>query len=105
MRAELEDYLADQRVGLPRATPAELSEAVHSRLRVDASGLADALGEALRPADEAERAARVARRRASRRSQDDPSPDRHATTMRGLVSSARSVCAQLDPRGIVYLEE
>ena len=64
VRAELEDYLADQRVGLPRsATPAELSEAVHSRLRVDAGRLADALGEArFGPADEAEQAARIARR-------------------------------------------
>ena len=64
VRAELEDYLADQRVGLPRsATPAELSAAVHRRLRVDADRLADALGEArFGPADEAERAARIARR-------------------------------------------
>ena len=64
VRAELEDYLADQRVGLPRsATPAELSEAVHSRLRVDADRLAAALGQArFGPADEAERAARIARR-------------------------------------------
>jgi transglutaminase-like putative cysteine protease len=64
VRAELEDYLADQRVGLPRsATAAELSEAVHRRLRVDAGRLADALGEArFGPDDEAERAARIARR-------------------------------------------
>ena len=64
VRAELEDYLADQRVGLPRsATPAELSETVHRRLRVDADRLADALGQArFGPADEAERAARIARR-------------------------------------------
>jgi hypothetical protein len=64
VRAELEDYLADQRVGLPRsATPTELSETVHRRLSVDADRLADALGQArFGPADEAERAARVARR-------------------------------------------
>ena len=64
VRAELEDYLADQRVGLPRsATPAELSETVHEQLRVDADRLAAALGQArFGPADEAERAARIARR-------------------------------------------
>ena len=64
VRAELEDYLADQRVGLPRsATPTELSETVHRRLSVDADRLADALGQArFGPADEAERAARIARR-------------------------------------------
>ena len=64
VRAELEDYLADQRVGLPpSATPAELSETVHEQLQVDADRLATALGQArFGPADEAERAARVARR-------------------------------------------
>jgi transglutaminase-like putative cysteine protease len=64
VRAELEDYLADQRVALPRsATHAELSETVHRRLRVDADGLAAALERArFGPADEADRAARVARR-------------------------------------------
>jgi transglutaminase-like putative cysteine protease len=64
VRAELEDYLADQRVGLPpSATPAELSETVHEQLQVDADRLAAALGRArFGPADEAERAARVARR-------------------------------------------
>jgi transglutaminase-like putative cysteine protease len=64
VRAELVDYLADQRIGLPRsATPAELSEAVDRRLRVDAGRLATALGQArFGPADEAEQAARIARR-------------------------------------------
>jgi protein-glutamine gamma-glutamyltransferase len=64
VRAELEDYLADQRVGLPRsATPAELSDTMNERLRVDADRLAAALGQArFGPADEAERAARIARR-------------------------------------------
>ncbi|HKI24519.1 MAG TPA: transglutaminaseTgpA domain-containing protein [Gaiellaceae bacterium] len=64
VRAELEDYLADQRVGLPpSATPTDLSETVRRRLHVDADRLADALGQArFGPAEEAERAARVARR-------------------------------------------
>ena len=64
VRAELEDYLADQRVRLPRsATPAELSETMQQRLRIDADRLAAALGAArFGPSDEAERAARVARR-------------------------------------------
>ncbi len=64
VRAELEDYLADQRVPLAKsATPTELSETVNRRLRVDADGLAAALDQArFGPADEAERAARVARR-------------------------------------------
>ena len=64
VRAELEDYLADQHVQLSRsATPAELSQTVQSRLGIDANGLSAALGQArFAPADEAERAARIARR-------------------------------------------
>ena len=64
MRAELEDYLADQHVQLPRsATPAELSETVQRRMGIDANGLSAALGQArFAPSDDAERAARIARR-------------------------------------------
>ncbi|HEX7254922.1 MAG TPA: transglutaminaseTgpA domain-containing protein [Gaiellaceae bacterium] len=64
VRAELEDYLADQRVRLPRsATPADLSRTMWERLRVDGDQLAAALAQArFGPADEAERAARAARR-------------------------------------------
>jgi transglutaminase-like putative cysteine protease len=64
VRAELEDFLADQRVPLAKsATSAELGETINSRLRVDADGLAAALAQArYGPTDEAERAARTARR-------------------------------------------
>ena len=64
VRAELEDFLADQRVPLARsATSSELGATINSRLRVDADGLAAALAQArYGPADEAERAARTARR-------------------------------------------
>jgi transglutaminase-like putative cysteine protease len=64
VRAELVDYLADQRVPIASsATPVELSAGMRDSLRVDADRLATALGEArFGPADEAERAARSARR-------------------------------------------
>jgi transglutaminase-like putative cysteine protease len=64
VRSELVDYLADQRVLMSAsATPAELGAAVRASLRVDADRLADALGTArFGPADEAEEAARAARR-------------------------------------------
>jgi protein-glutamine gamma-glutamyltransferase len=64
VRSELEDYLADQRVRVPRsATPSELSATLRDRLRVDGDGLAAALGEArFAPATDAEEAAANARR-------------------------------------------
>jgi transglutaminase-like putative cysteine protease len=64
VRSELVDYLADQRVRMSAsATPAELGAAVRETLRVDADRLAEALGTArFGPADEAEEAARAARR-------------------------------------------
>ena len=64
VRAELVDYLADQRLRMPAsATPAELSEEMRETLRVDADGLAGALGAArFGPSSEAEYAARKARR-------------------------------------------
>ena len=64
VRAELEDYLADQRVRVPKsATPADLSATLRDRLRVDGDRLAAALGEArFAPTGEAEHAARTARR-------------------------------------------
>lgn len=64
VRAELVDFLADQRVDLaPSATPAELARSVRERLRVDADGLAEALGTArFGPSEEARRAAGDARR-------------------------------------------
>ena len=63
VRAELVDYLADQRVPLsPSATPAELGRSVQERFRVDADGLAEALGAArFGPSDDADRAASTAR--------------------------------------------
>jgi transglutaminase-like putative cysteine protease len=64
VRAELVDYLADQRVATaPSATPAEISSAMWGSLRVDGDRLAAILGEArYGPAGEAEYAARSARR-------------------------------------------
>ena len=64
VRAELVDYLADQRVALASsATPAEISSAMWGSLRVDGDRLAAVLGEArYGPAGEAEYAARSARR-------------------------------------------
>ena len=64
VRSELVDYLADQRIRMSAsATPAELGAAVRESLRVDADRLADTLGTArFGPADEAEEAARAARR-------------------------------------------
>ena len=64
VRAELVDYLADQRVGLPASsTPAELSAMVRESLRVDADRLAAALAAArFAPEADAQRAVLVARR-------------------------------------------
>jgi transglutaminase-like putative cysteine protease len=64
VRAELVDFLADQRVAMaPSATPAEISSAMWGSLRVDGDRLAAVLGEArYGPAGEAEYAARSARR-------------------------------------------
>ena len=64
VRAELVDYLADQRVGTPTsATPAELSAMVRENLRVNADRLADSLAAArFAPAEDAGVAARDARR-------------------------------------------
>lgn len=64
VRAELVDYLADQRLRMPAsATPAELSVALRDTLRVDAGRLAGTLGAArFGPGNEAEYAARRARR-------------------------------------------
>lgn len=64
VRAELVEYLADQRLRMPAsATPAELSQELREALRVDAGRLAGTLGAArFGPGDEAEYAARRARR-------------------------------------------
>lgn len=64
VRAELVEYLADQRLRMPAsATPAELSEEMRETLRVDADSLAGALSAArFGPSGEAEYAARKARR-------------------------------------------
>ena len=64
VRAELVDYLADQRLSTPTsATPSELGAAVRQRLGVDADRLAEALSAArFAPDPAAERAARVAQR-------------------------------------------
>ena len=64
VRAELVDFLADQRLPMtPSATPTELSAGLRETLLIDADRLATALGEArYGPADEAEVAARSARR-------------------------------------------
>jgi hypothetical protein len=64
VRAELVDYLADQRVRLSAsATPAELGRSVRERFRVDADGLAVAIAEArFGPSEDAVRAAAAARR-------------------------------------------
>ncbi len=64
VRAELVDYLTDQSVPMSSsATPTELGAGVRDNLRVDADRLAGALGAArFGPADEAEEAARAARR-------------------------------------------
>jgi transglutaminase-like putative cysteine protease len=64
VRAELVDFLADQRVALASsATPAEISSAMWGSLRVDGDRLATVLGEArYGPAGEADYAARSARR-------------------------------------------
>jgi transglutaminase-like putative cysteine protease len=64
VRAELVDFLADQRVAMASsATPAEISSAMWGSLRVDGDRLASVLGEArYGPAGEAEYAARSARR-------------------------------------------
>ncbi len=64
VRAELVDYLADQRVGAPAsATPAELGAVVRESLLVNADRLADSLAAArFAPAEDAGVAAREARR-------------------------------------------
>lgn len=64
VRAELVDYLADQRVPIASsATPGELSAGMWDSVRVDADRLATVLGQArFGPAGEAELAARSARR-------------------------------------------
>jgi transglutaminase-like putative cysteine protease len=64
VRAELVEYLADQRVRLsPSVTPAELGASVNRSFSVDADRLSEALGVArFGPTAEAETAARTARR-------------------------------------------
>jgi transglutaminase-like putative cysteine protease len=64
VRAELADFLADQRVPVAvSSTPAEVSTGMWEAFRVDGERLALAIGEArYGPADEAEQAARSARR-------------------------------------------
>jgi transglutaminase-like putative cysteine protease len=68
VRSELVDYLADQGIRMaPSATPADVGRSVRENLLVDADRLAGALGTArFGPSDEAEDAARVARRELKR---------------------------------------
>src|SRR5215210_4287554 len=64
VRSELVDYLADQGIAMaPSATPADVGSGLHERLRVDGDRLASAIGTArYGPAEEADDAARLARR-------------------------------------------